>query len=255
MNGVRKITSQMTPGHLLATVVSAVGGGVIGAEAVMNPHAGLLTKTIGPWLIRHGFLSAPVFDAYDTIIRTNIDRLLPGLGTYVLFSLYWAFAARSRGDDAKVDSAPYSLHRLLVGLSLVLVCLPLPGLTFRLIPASPPLLALGLSVEAGGTMLAIAARRALGRNWSREVRIAVGHELVQSGPYARIRHPIYTGAIAISLGLAIQSGLLSGLVGLAVLILAYIRKIGLEERMLRSAFGPSFDQYRARSWSVIPFVI
>jgi protein-S-isoprenylcysteine O-methyltransferase Ste14 len=239
----------------LATAISALAGGIIGAEAVMRPHGGLLVSTIGPWFVRHGLTSSAAFDTYDAAVRSNIDRLLPGLAIYVLFSLYWVIASRNRADDAKADPSPYGLHKLLVGLSLLLICLPMPGLTLRVLPQSALLLAVGILSELAGVTLAVAARRALGLNWSREVRIAVGHELVQSGPYAHIRHPIYTGAILLSLGLSIQSGLLSALVGIVLLILAYVRKIAQEERMLGIAFGASFDQYRARSWALIPFLI
>jgi protein-S-isoprenylcysteine O-methyltransferase Ste14 len=123
------------------------------------------------------------------------------------------------------------------------------------VPQSAILLAAGLALEAAGAALAVAARRALGRNWSREVRIGVGHELIRTGPYKHIRHPIYTGALCISLGLAAQSGLLSAFIGTTVLVVAYIRKIALEERLLRGEFGASFDQYRANSWALIPFLI
>jgi len=237
------------------TAISAIAGAIVGAEAVMHPHGGLLTNAIEPWFVRHGLSSSARFEAYDTAIRGNIDRLLPGIVIYVLFSLYWMIASRNRADDANAHPSPYGLHKFLVNVSLLLICLPLPGFTLRLLPASALLLAVGIGFELAGVALAVAARRSLGRNWSREVRIAVGHELVQSGPYACIRHPIYTGAILISCGLAIQSGLVSALVGIAVLVLAYLRKIGQEERMLGSAFGAAFDQYRARSWALIPFLI
>jgi protein-S-isoprenylcysteine O-methyltransferase Ste14 len=240
----------------LGTVAAALVGAVLGAELVSHPRAGLLSRMLGPWLARHGLASAQQVRSYEAIVQSNIDRLIPGLLIYMLFSLYWVIASKNRATDAAPESLrSSSIHKVLVNLSLLAICLPLPGLTFRLLPQSPAMFVIGIVLELGGAGLAIAARRALGTNWSREVRIAVGHELVQSGPYARIRHPIYTGALSISLGLAIQSGLLSALVGLGILILAYIRKIALEERLLSNAFGAQFDQYCAKSWALIPFLI
>jgi protein-S-isoprenylcysteine O-methyltransferase Ste14 len=255
MGSSRKSSGRLSPRKWLSTGISAAAGAIVGTQAVMHPHHGLLTNTIGPWLVEHGLTSAQALGAYDAAMRNNIDRLMPGLAVYVLFGLYWAIASRNRAADATTDPSSYNFHKFLVGLSLLLICLPLPGLAIRLLPPSALPLTLGIILELGGVALAVASRRALGRNWSREVRIGVGHELVQSGPYALIRHPIYTGALCISLGLAVQSGLLSAFVGLAVLILAYVRKIALEERLLGEAFGSSFDQYRANSWALIPFLI
>lgn len=240
----------------LGTLFAAIAGAIFGAEAVTHPHRSGLAAVVGEWTARHGLVSATAAQAYEQALNDNVDRLLPGLAIYILFSFYWMLASRNRGEDAAPEAPASSfLHQLLVGLSLLLICLPLPGLTQRLLANSPLVLAIGLSVELGGVALAIAARRALGRNWSREVRIAVGHELVRSGPYARLRHPIYTGALCISLGLAIASGLLSAFAGLALLIVAYVRKIALEERLLANAFGAAFEQYRASSWALIPFLI
>lgn len=229
--------------------------GAIIAEAVYHAHGGLLASEIGPWAVRHHIVSPEALLAYERLLHGNLERLWPGLAIYVLFSVYWLLASKDRADDASAESAASSgLHQQLVGLSLVLICLPMPGLTLQILPASVSLLAIGITIEIGGVAIAIAARRELGRNWSREVRIAVGHDLVQSGPYARMRHPIYTGAICVTLGLVIQSGLASAFAGLAVLAIAYTRKIRLEEQLLQRSFGSQFDQYRARSWLLVPFL-
>jgi protein-S-isoprenylcysteine O-methyltransferase Ste14 len=226
------------------------------AAAVMRPHRGGLVTVAGDWAVGHHLASATAVQAYEHALDYNIDRLLPGLAICVLFSFYWMLESKNRAEDAAPESrGSASIHQLLVGLSQLLIFLPLPRFTQRLLPNSPLIFGIGLAVELGGVALAVASRRALGRNWSREVRVAVGHELVRSGPYARVRHPIYTGAICISLGLAIQSGLSSAFLGIVLLILAYVRKIALEERLLGEAFGSSFDQYRANSWALIPFLI
>ena len=240
----------------LPIVGAAILGAVVGMQWATRPRREWLADSIGGWAVRHGLASAEAAGAFGRAFHQNVDRLLPGLAIYLIFGLYWLAASNNRAEDSAPESfGSSSIHKVLVNLSLLLICMPLPGLTLRLVPSTPLWLAIGLLVEAGGVALAIAARRALGRNWSREVRIAVGHELVTSGPYARLRHPIYTGALCVSLGLAIVSGLLSAFVGFALLILAYIRKIALEERLLANAFGPEFIQYRASSWALIPFLI
>ena len=62
---------------------------------------------------------------------------------------------------------------------------------------------LGSALCAAGVLFAIWARRTIGKDWSAEVQIKEGHELIRSGPYARIRHPIYTGILLATLGTAL----------------------------------------------------
>ena len=125
----------------------------------------------------------------------------------------------------------------------------------RVLPAAPFFVPLGLALEVGGLWLAIWARRHLGRNWSGAVSVKVDHELVESGPYRRIRHPIYTGLIAMYLGAALVSARLQGPLAIALISIAYARKIGLEEQNLSRVFGPAFDEYRRRSWALVPWFV
>ena len=87
------------------------------------------------------------------------------------------------------------------------------------------------------------------------MRIAEDHALVHAGPYKYVRHPIYTGALCMYAGLAMISGTLHAVLGLVVVCLAYLRKIGLEERILQHHFGTDFEDYRRRSWAVIPRIL
>jgi protein-S-isoprenylcysteine O-methyltransferase Ste14 len=103
-----------------------------------------------------------------------------------------------------------------------------------------------------GLALAIWARRCLGRYWSGEITIKVEHKLIRSGPYRVLRHPIYTALLSLYAGTAIVSGELHALIGLALVILAYLRKIRLEEANLMKAFGAEYRDYRADSWAMLP---
>jgi len=67
-----------------------------------------------------------------------------------------------------------------------------------------------------------------------------------------VRHPIYSGMLGMFLGTAVVSGELHGLVGLLIISIAYWRKIRLEEEYLSGTFGVEYDDYRKRSWAVIP---
>ena len=96
--------------------------------------------------------------------------------------------------------------------------------------------------------------RCLGRNWSGAVAIKVDHELIKTGPYRLVRHPIYTAMIGMYLGTAIVSGELHGLLAVALAAYAYWRKTRMEERGLIEAFGPAYEAYRRESWALIPWV-
>jgi protein-S-isoprenylcysteine O-methyltransferase Ste14 len=92
----------------------------------------------------------------------------------------------------------------------------------------------------------------LGRNWSGEITIKDGHELIRTGPYGVIRHPIYTALLAMYFGTAIVSGEMHALAGLAIGIIAYLRKTRLEEANLVNAFGARYDSYRDDTWALLP---
>src|SRR5262249_39684124 len=98
------------------------------------------------------------------------------------------------------------------------------------------------------------ARRHLGRNWSGAITVAEEHQLVRSGPYRVLRHPIYSAMIAMFVGSALAIGEWHSLIGLVLIMIAYARKIPLEERSLREVFGASYDEYRKASWALIPWV-
>ena len=100
--------------------------------------------------------------------------------------------------------------------------------------------------------LAFWARRHLGRNWSMRVEIKVNHELVRTGPYRLLRHPIYTAVVGMCAGTTLISGQWHAAVGVALVLIAYWRKIRMEEARLREAFGTKYDEYRRGTWGLIP---
>ena len=126
------------------------------------------------------------------------------------------------------------------------------GLRQRYLPASAIVTATGLTLNSMGLVLAIWSRRCLGRYWSGEITIKVEHKLVRSGPYRILRHPIYTALLSLYLGTAIVSGELHALIGWVLALLAYLRKIRLEEANLAKAFGEEYRSYRRESWALLP---
>ncbi len=183
---------------------------------------------------------------------------------WIVFSLYWEWAARnSSATKASESKLSRAFHLFLVNVAQLFAFWPFAGWPLvkapffefpRVLPESPYLPALGIALQAGFILLAVWARRHLGRHWSGAVTAKVDHELVRSGPYRRIRHPIYTGVIGMYVGSTLVSGRLQGLLALAMVAMAYARKIRLEERNLQGVFGPAFDDYRRESWALVPGV-
>ena len=79
---------------------------------------------------------------------------------------------------------------------------------------------IGVRCWSPGLAFAVWARVHLGRNWSGSVTVKEGHELIRTGPYAYVRHPIYTGLITAVLGTAIASGTVRALLGLVIIVVS-----------------------------------
>jgi isoprenylcysteine carboxyl methyltransferase (ICMT) family protein YpbQ len=178
--------------------------------------------------------------------------LIVSIGLWVAFSAYWSHAAKSASAARRSESSwSRALHVTLVNGAMLLIYIP-PGLGGRFVPDTLPIHIVGVTIQTVFVLFGVWARRHLGRNWSGEVTVKVDHELVRSGPYRRIRHPIYTAMFGMYAGAALVVGEVHSLVALAIIICAYWRKIGLEETGLSSEFGSAYDDYRRHSWAVVP---
>lgn len=184
------------------------------------------------------------------------NRLAYAMLLWVIFSLYWTIASRNSAETSHSESSlSTGFHQFVLGGAMLLPFIPVPGLTGWFLPPSAHfLIALGAIVQAGFLLLAVWARRHLGRNWSAEVRIGVGHQLVRSGPYKFLRHPIYTAMLGMFLGTAIASSQYHALLGVVILILAYLRKSRLEDQILARTFSNEYQDYRRDTWALVPFV-
>jgi protein-S-isoprenylcysteine O-methyltransferase Ste14 len=110
----------------------------------------------------------------------------------------------------------------------------------------------GLAVA--GLLFCWWARITLGRLWSGWVSKKDGHRIVDKGPYAIVRHPIYTGIIIAAFATAAIKGTFFALVGAAVMTLGFWIKARLEERFLRAELGAKdYDAYRRRVPMLVPF--
>lgn len=231
--GKRKLIEQL--------VVGGAIGAILGA---------LLSKFgwHGPSLFGKGF------NHFDYNVEWN--RLTPALILWITFFGYWTIASTNSARSASSESkASTYLHQITLNAAMLLLFIPVPGLAGWFLPRRFHfLVAVGAIIQAGCVALGIWARWHLGRNWSAEVRIGEGHELVRTGPYRLLRHPIYTAMLGMFLGTAIASSQYHALLGLGLLVIAYVRKTRLEENILSNAFGAEWDTYRKETWAWIPGV-
>jgi protein-S-isoprenylcysteine O-methyltransferase Ste14 len=131
--------------------------------------------------------------------------------------------------------------------------MPWGALNLRLWPQSLLAYWIGLALLIAGLTFAVWARVHLGRNWSGSVTVKEGHELIRSGPYTYVRHPIYTGLITAVLGTAISSGTVRAALGLVIITLSLVRKLHTEEAFMRDTFPGEYQRYCAQVPALIPF--
>jgi protein-S-isoprenylcysteine O-methyltransferase Ste14 len=173
---------------------------------------------------------------------------------WVIFSLYWEIAAKNAAESRQSEAtSSRAVHLVLTNLALVLTIIQFNG-QGRFLTVSFLTIGVGFAVAALGLLFAISARRALGRNWSGKITIKVEHQLIRSGPYRLLRHPIYTGILTMYAGTALVTGTWLAIVGVVMAVFAYARKIRLEEANMRTAFGPEYDAYCRESWALVPWL-
>jgi protein-S-isoprenylcysteine O-methyltransferase Ste14 len=193
---------------------------------------------------------------------------------WVLFSVSWALAALwSSGAQGRPGLGAQLGYILLNGTGAILLFLagPLPvrhhlGRLRRLIAAIPgatPLWTLPpwagwalVGLAAAGFAFAWWARLHLGALWSSTITRKADHRIVDTGPYGRVRHPIYTGLIAAAFALAAIKASPAAILGAALITAGWWLKARTEEAFLRQGLSPeargAYDAYRTRVPMLVP---
>ena len=174
-----------------------------------------------------------------------------------LWLVYWL--VRAMGAKRTVRREPLSSmlkQRLFLLPGYVLLFWPsfAAVLNARWVPANAWTQGGGVGLCALGLGYSVWARGILGSNWSGLVTLKEDHQLIQSGPYALSRHPIYTGLLCATFGVALEEGELRVLLACACIVAAFHLKMGVEERFMRDQFGTEYDAYAAKVKKLIPFV-
>lgn len=128
------------------------------------------------------------------------------------------------------------------------------ALAAPILPYRPSFSVVGAVLVAAGLGFAVWARIHLAGNWSGTVTLKQDHELVRGGPYALVRHPIYTGLLLAVTGTAVANDRWSALVALALVAAALLRKIAIEERFMAEAFGPAYADYSRVTARLVPYL-
>lgn len=182
--------------------------------------------------------------------------ILLSLVMLCLFSVYWEVAARNAAETKSRETrGSRTIHVALLTGGQLFLLFPVPGLRFRFMPYLTWVVVASLFLEFAFLALAVWARRLLGRNWSDAVAIKVDQQLIRSGPYRFVRHPIYSAMLGAYVSIALVSGEIHALVGLVLVCIAYWRKIRIEEQTLMNLFGPAYSEYCASVSAVIPGVL
>ena len=182
-----------------------------------------------------------------------------GVLRYVFFATLGVSAAaelalqvRTRSEAADDPSYRWMLAGSFAGVGLAFAAAGahdrLPG------PRWLPAVA-GIAVMWAGFALRVWAVRTLGRFFRVEVTVDTDQTLVDTGPYARLRHPSYTGLLVFYLGLGIAlDSYLSVAAAVLLPLAAVVNRIAHEERTLRRELGEAYQVYSSRTWRLIPGV-
>jgi protein-S-isoprenylcysteine O-methyltransferase Ste14 len=169
---------------------------------------------------------------------------------WIVFWIYWLVSATSSKESVSSGWRPRLAGISTIGVFLIAGVLRGGSLAVH----SVILAVIGAVLFACGIALAVWARLHLGRNWGMPMSQRAEPELVTSGPYRFVRHPIYSGLLTAMLGTVLVNNLL-GLIVVAVLV-AYFYYSGIvEERNLAATFPQAYPEYKSRTKMIIPFLL
>jgi protein-S-isoprenylcysteine O-methyltransferase Ste14 len=170
---------------------------------------------------------------------------------WVVFWAYWLFSARNIKPGRDQGSWFTGIR---VGVIILIVFLGRSvGFGPHKAQESWALAGAGVAIWLLGLAFAVWARLYIGRNWGMPMTQAENPELVTTGPYHFVRHPIYTGIILGAAGTALAITLF-GLIAVVVLAGFFIYSAASEERYLTKMFPDAYPDYKRHSKMLIPFV-
>src|ERR1041385_6178841 len=132
--------------------------------------------------------------------------------------------------------------------------IPRDKLALLLLPHTPVLNIIVAILLSAGLVVAIAARHTLAGNWSGVVAFKEDHELITTGPYQYVRHPIYTGMLLMILGTALSLATLGAAIGFLIILAGVLLKLKQEEMLLTQHFAQDYLSYKKHTRTLLPFI-
>ena len=178
------------------------------------------------------------------------------LAPWYALLIYWAFGAlRLKRIKVSEDPAGRLWHigiMVLVFMLLYSDRFALGPLGWRFVPEGTLVWAPGIVLTYIGAGLAIWARYSLGQYWSGRVTLKEDHQLIRFGPYAYVRHPIYSGLLLAMAGTASVVGEWRAVVAFLLALVELSRKAAKEEALLATEFGDQYGEYRKQAGFLTP---
>ena len=198
------------------------------------------------------------------MVRT--DTLSSLLYSVIITVSYWCWiafevwlVARERGKAKNNSQDQGSRNSIIVwwSIGIVVGIFAVPNLLAQFIIRSNAkmLFLLGIVLIWAGILFRFWAVQKLGMFFRSKVEIQEEHRLVTSGPYRYLRNPSYTGTLITLLGFGIAVGnWLSLFVLLAAGFISFVRRIAIEDRALAERFGEAYEEYKKRTWALVPLI-
>ena len=175
------------------------------------------------------------------------------------FFVVWVLAAIFTKRTVYRESAAQRLRYMIpiiIGWFLLFRGWRLPSpLNVQIIPQADAILLVAAILCVSGVSFCLWARAILGRNWSGTVTLKENHELIVRGPYRLVRHPIYTGLLAMLIGTWLELGHVAGLIGVLFIFVSLWIKLSNEEEVMVKQFPDDYAAYRKRVKRIIPFAL
>jgi len=175
---------------------------------------------------------------------------------WLTWTAYWLIASRTAKTTERVETfgsrESHILPLVFAGFLFSIVKIPFTDVSVRLYQPHRITNVIEVGGVAIGLGFSVWARTHLGRNWSGIVTVKQDHELIRSGPYVIVRHPIYTGLLLAIVGVAVGQGTWAGVLAVGIVVVALVRKLRIEERFMADRFGDQYAQYRREVPALVP---
>ena len=186
----------------------------------------------------------------DDIFRYLIEA------PWIVFLVYWVITAMKTRATVRQESAASRYGVLTLEIAGFLLLFNqranIGVLALHVFPRTMAGAVAGTVATWVGIGVALWARAHLGQYWSARITLKEDHQLIRTGPYARLRHPIYTGLDLAAIGSAVVIDHWRCVPGVTLIILGYVIKARREEHLLAGQFGAAFEEHRKHTGFLLP---